>query len=96
MAAGTMSARADKIRAELSRLRDLIEEQEQELDYLDCPGFGFCHGCAAWCPNCGDVDTMCDAHDCDAHHYVHNEHADGCAQDEHNIYHTCDQPSGCC
>lgn len=33
----------------------------------ECPGEGKCHGCAGWCDQCGDVDTVCDDHLCDRH-----------------------------
>ena len=33
----------------------------------ECPGKHRCHGCRSWCPNCGDVDLLCDDPDCEAH-----------------------------
>lgn len=34
----------------------------------DCPGPGQCHGCVAWCNECGDVATTCPNPTCEAHH----------------------------
>jgi hypothetical protein len=38
-----------------------------------CPGVGRCHGCARWCDDCGDVDTVCNSPSCMAHHCVRCE-----------------------
>lgn len=32
-----------------------------------CPGRFKCHGPVSWCPECGDVDLICDDPKCDAH-----------------------------
>jgi len=31
----------------------------------DCPGWLKCHGPTSWCPDCGDVDLICDDPNCD-------------------------------
>ena len=33
----------------------------------ECPGRGKCHGPQNWCPECGDVDLVCDDPQCDVH-----------------------------
>ena len=33
----------------------------------DCPGRIKCHGPASWCPECGDVDLVCDDPNCEVH-----------------------------
>lgn len=34
---------------------------------IECPGRFRCHGPASWCPECGDVDLICDDPHCDVH-----------------------------
>lgn len=34
----------------------------------ECPGAGKCHGCMAWCNECGDVSATCDSPTCQRHH----------------------------
>lgn len=36
-------------------------------DQSECPGKFKCHGPASWCPDCGDVDLVCDDPECEAH-----------------------------
>jgi len=42
-------------------------EKEKEPEESDCPGEGKCHGPVNFCPECGEVDDVCDDPNCDLH-----------------------------
>lgn len=61
-------------------------DEDLRISYTPvCTGEGRCHGCVAWCDECGNVSTMCNFPSCNAHHCVGCQKLLTSDEHEHNI-----------
>lgn len=60
----------DDLLAERAKIRARLEEINDYLHQLGCPGPTSCHGCQVWCDLCGDVSLVCDAFRCARHQCI--------------------------